>query len=269
MKYSTLLSLAVLLSPFVPSAENHSEQLNLNFNSFWRYLASRSYVSQGNIQLDFSLWHFLSSCYLRCKSQISTALCSCACNWRWTELTPCFPFYLGGAAALRGQGGEAQPLPGTAGAFPPEAATRGGSRRQRAHQEEPGKVQHNRWEDQGDRLQGKEVASASNTTKLLSSGPPAEVKNPSLDCSCHLISGAAATVFCHKQTAVGNCLTAPKEMLLIGFIQGKFLVIVIVYLVYKYFILTPLYHCVHQKRITCFKSSLLNRRKIMSSMYVN
>lgn len=33
MKYSTLLSLAVLLSPFVPSAENHSEQLNLNFNS--------------------------------------------------------------------------------------------------------------------------------------------------------------------------------------------------------------------------------------------
>lgn len=156
MKYSTLLSLAVLLSPFVPSAENHSEQLNLNFNSSWRYLASRSYVSQGNIQLDFSLWHFLSSCYLRCKSQISTALCSCACNWRWTELTPCFPFYLGGAAALRGQGGEAQPLPGTAGAFPPEAATRGGSRRQRAHQEEPGKVQHNRWEDQGDRLQGKE-----------------------------------------------------------------------------------------------------------------
>lgn len=113
----------------------------------------------------------------------------------------------------------------------------------------------------------REVASASNTTKLLSSGPPAEVKNPSLDCSCHLISGAAATVFCHKQTAVGNCLTAPKEMLLIGFIQGKF--IVIVYLVYKYSILTPLYHCVHQKRITCFQSSLLNRRKIMSSMYVN
>jgi len=66
------------------------------------------------------------------------------------------PFFvnLGGAASLWDQGGEAQPLPRAAGAVSPEAATCGVFRRQRAHQEEPGEVQHTRWEDQGDGLQG-------------------------------------------------------------------------------------------------------------------
>lgn len=89
-------------------------------------------------------------------------LCSRACNWGWTEpaplCVPCPPFlvHLGRAASLWDQSGEAQPLPGAAGALPPEAATRGGFRRQRAHQEEPGEVLHTCWEDKGDWLQGKE-----------------------------------------------------------------------------------------------------------------
>lgn len=68
------------------------------------------------------------------------------------ELWPCVP--PGGAASLRDQSGEAQPLPGAAGALAPEAAARGGSGRQGAHQEDAGQVPHAGREDQRDRLQG-------------------------------------------------------------------------------------------------------------------
>lgn len=78
------------------------------------------------------------------------------CQLTHTPLSPSLPSPVGGAASLWDQGGEAQPLPGAAGALPPEAAARGGSRRQGAHQEEPGEVQHPVWEDQGDGLQGED-----------------------------------------------------------------------------------------------------------------
>lgn len=64
------------------------------------------------------------------------------------------PVCSGGTASLWDQGGEAQPLPGAAGAVPPEAAARGGPGRLGAHPQEPGQVQHALGEDQGDGLQG-------------------------------------------------------------------------------------------------------------------
>lgn len=68
------------------------------------------------------------------------------------KLWPCV--LPGGAAALWNQSGEAQPLPGAAGAVAPEAAARGGSGRQGAHQEDAGQVPHAGREDQRNRLQG-------------------------------------------------------------------------------------------------------------------
>ena len=84
-KYSTLLSLSVLLSPFVPWADECAEQLNLNFNFLKTSSSKSSGQSQGSMRILFSVWHILSSYYSR---SISDPLCCCACNWRWTELAP-------------------------------------------------------------------------------------------------------------------------------------------------------------------------------------
>lgn len=148
-EYSSLLSLIVLLSPFVQWAEIQSERLNLDFI----FLKDICFQDQMYRRETFSYISVTFPLNSLLEMHISSTLCSCACNWMWTELaSPCvhwprFLVHLGGAPSLWDQSWEAQPLPGAAGALPPEAATRRGFGRWRAHQEEPGKVQHTCWED--------------------------------------------------------------------------------------------------------------------------
>lgn len=111
----------------------------------------RSDRSQGHIQLEFTpafLLYSLFQVFFSCTVHVMRLNPPCSVH------SLLFCVHSGRAASLWDQGGEAQPLPGAAAAVSPEAATCRVSGWQRAHQEEPGEVQHPRWEDKGDGIQG-------------------------------------------------------------------------------------------------------------------
>lgn len=162
-RWTSILSLYLFYSfTFWPSQRDSwpTAQLFIYFFlkrcSFWALIYSSETFSLACLTKVFSR---VTACDAR-----RPPLCICACNWRWAQRAlplpmswPPFPVHLGGAPSLWDQSGEAQPLPGAAGALPPEAAARGSAGRPGAHPENPGEVQHARREDPRDRLQGEEA----------------------------------------------------------------------------------------------------------------
>lgn len=79
-KDPTLLYLVVLLSPFVPWADECSEQLIFVFNYFQSYLAPQWDLARIPLR-------DISSPVASC---ISAPLCICACNLIWPKRTPLY-----------------------------------------------------------------------------------------------------------------------------------------------------------------------------------